>query len=332
MACYHPLTAIRCEGSFYEKTGKTRIQIMPNNWQKPADMKEENILKLGCGQCIGCRLEYSRQWANRCILEAQEWKENYFITLTYNTENLPIKSTIDTETGELIQKATLEPKHLQKFMKDLRRHFEYYYNHKNIRFYGCGEYGSQGERPHYHIIIFNIPINDLKPYAKNHIGQVRYQSETIEKIWKKGYIDVANVSWESCAYVARYMLKKQKGKSAEEAYRLKEAEFTRMSRKPGIAKNYYEKNQKKIYEFDEIMIAKMDGSVQKIKPPKYYDKLFDIENEEQMNAIKEARKKIAIEKQKSELKKTSLTEQDYLELKEQKHMQSAKMLKRKIEE
>jgi hypothetical protein len=29
-------------------------------------------LKIPCGRCIGCRLEYSRQWAMRCHHEASD--------------------------------------------------------------------------------------------------------------------------------------------------------------------------------------------------------------------------------------------------------------------
>jgi hypothetical protein len=46
-------------------------------------------LKIPCGQCIGCRLEYSRQWAMRCHHEASLHIFNSFITLTYDPEHLP---------------------------------------------------------------------------------------------------------------------------------------------------------------------------------------------------------------------------------------------------
>ena len=44
--------------------------------------------EIPCGHCIGCRLEYSRQWANRCLLEMQQHEQNCFITLTYDDEHI----------------------------------------------------------------------------------------------------------------------------------------------------------------------------------------------------------------------------------------------------
>ena len=45
-------------------------------------------LEIPCGQCIGCKLERSRQWAMRCVHEALLHEENSFITLTYAPEAL----------------------------------------------------------------------------------------------------------------------------------------------------------------------------------------------------------------------------------------------------
>jgi len=311
--------------------GKDRIKILNAEMDKKIPKDNPNRLQLACGQCIGCRLEYSRQWANRCVLEASDWECNYFLTLTYDNENLPLKSVLDKETGEIIETPTLYPEHLKKFMKDLRRYYDYHYAHDNIRFFACGEYGETGERPHYHVLLFNMPITDLVPYAKNHLGQTRYQSEDIRKIWGKGYIDIGGVTWESSAYVARYILKKQKGETKEEAYRFKEPEFTRMSRMPGIARKYYDENKYKMYELDEILINKTGGKVQSVKPARYYDRLFDIEYPEQMELIKNQRKEVAIETEKNTLSNTTLSKEEYNELKERKKIESIKNLKRGIE-
>ncbi|MEO5355656.1 MAG: hypothetical protein H7835_21005, partial [Magnetococcus sp. XQGC-1] len=91
------------------------------------------------GQCVGCRLERSRQWAIRVMHEASQHEHNCFITLTYNDDNLPANGSLNY-------------RHFQNFMKRLRK----YYVEFTVRFYMCGEYGENFARPHYHACIFAI--------------------------------------------------------------------------------------------------------------------------------------------------------------------------------
>lgn len=291
-----------------------------------------NLEKIPCGQCIGCRLQYSRDWATRCMLEAKEWENNHFITLTYNDMNIPLNTVIDTKTGEVIEKGTLKPDELTKFMKDLRRHYEYHEKHKNIRFYACGEYGEKYERPHYHAIIFNLPINDLERHKKTPEGML-YTSKTIEKIWGKGYVVIAEVNWNTAAYVARYMLKKQKGQNAGEYYEKKavEPEFVRMSRMPGIAYEYYQANKDKIYKDDTIIICGSKGKAQKVKPASYFDKMYDIEYPEKMEKIKKERKELGKQAKENKLKRTELTEDEYNKIEATNKSEVIKALNRKYE-
>ena len=73
-------------------------------------------LSLPCGQCVGCRLERSRQWAVRCVHESQMHDFSSFVTLTYNDDNCPV---------------SLDYGHYQLFMKRLRKKFG------KARFYNC---------------------------------------------------------------------------------------------------------------------------------------------------------------------------------------------------
>ena len=303
---------------------------------------EDKRLKIPCQQCIECRLKYSKMWATRCMLETKEHEYNYFITLTYDDLHLP--TSINKLSGEILP--NLVPEHLTKFMKDLRRHYEYHYNWKDIRFYACGEYGEQFGRCHFHIILFNCPIKDKVYLGKSFRGDKYYTSPTFENIWGNGFVSITDVTFESCAYVARYVMKKLKDKSNTELYdAMKEfslskeegidllgrcPEFVRMSRKPGIARNYYEKNKDKIYETDEIILPGKDGKARVVKPPSYYDKLFDLEQNGIMQQIKEQRKKVAVENMKQVLSNTTLTEEDYLKLKERKKLNQVKYLPRTL--
>ena len=265
MSCFRPLTG------WYSKhvnpSGKRSIVFN----QKEA-LDSYHSLSIPCGQCIGCRLEKSRQWAIRCSLEAQLYQNSYFLTLTYDDEHLP-------KTGSLV------PEDLQKFLKKLRRFIEYHGSDKKIRFFACGEYGDNFCRPHYHAIIYNLDIPDLKRFSTSFSGDTYYTSNTINSVWKNGYVIIGQVTFESCAYVARYVTKKITGEQADEHYNGRVPEFVRMSRRPGIGAAWLDKYQTDVYPHDYIVIR--DGI--KVKPPKYFDKLFEAIAPDEMSMIKELR-------------------------------------------
>jgi hypothetical protein len=290
------------------------------------------LIQLPCGQCTECRLARSREWATRCMLESKEHKQNYFITLTYDEEHLPKGQAIETTTGEIYEVGTLNDKDMQEFWKRLRITWKRKYNIENIRYYYCGEYGETYGRPHYHAICFGLPIYDLKTDHKSKKGNMNYISKEIEKIWGKGRVAIGTVTWDSCAYTARYIMKKQTGKGNEEYYKILgvKPEFVRMSRRPGIGKNYYENNKDSIYDIDGIYISTKKG-VQKIKPSKYYDKLYDIDNHERLENIKEARKATAELTEQQITRSTDMTAREIRETKEQSKKIAQRTLKRNYE-
>lgn len=240
MACYHPWT--------HTAGGASRL--------------------LSCGQCIGCRLEKSRQWATRCVHETKLWPENSSITLTYNNENIP-------------QHKNLNYKDYQLFMKRLRKH----YPDKTIRFYMSGEYGEQDGRPHYHAILFNHDFQDKIHYTKTPQGHILYTSPTLEKLWTKGYSTIGEANFETAAYVARYIMKKITGEQAKKYYEItletgeiinKKQEFNNMSRRPGIGQNWLKKYKKDIYPTGTLII-----NAHKARPPRYYDQQYKKTNPRQ---------------------------------------------------
>lgn len=296
----------------YFETGKNRYLIT-------------QVHKIPCGHCMSCRLAHSREWAQRCVAEASVYKNNWFFTLTYDEEHLPQNKT---GTG------TLRPDDLTKFMKDLRRHWEYHFKKYDIRFFACGEYGETTERPHYHAEIFNlwIPPEEMKPLYITQDHKQIWTCERIEKIWGKGIIAIGECNWNTSAYVARYITKKQIGKDATNYYKDKDCipEFIRMSRRPGIGFRYFMENETEIYKNDEIIQSNMKGAISQ-KPCKYYDKLYDLDYPERMEEIKEKRKQMAIETAKVRLSKTTLPEKEYLQVQARTQAQKAKRLKRSAE-
>lgn len=265
MSCFKPLTG--WYSKFKNPSGKRSIVFNSREALDPY-----HSLSIPCGQCIGCRLEKSRQWAIRCSLESQLYQNSYFLTITYDDEHLP-------KSGSLV------PDDLQKFLKRLRRYVEYHGSDKKIRFFACGEYGDNFLRPHYHAIIFNLDISDLKRFSTSFSGDIYYTSETINQIWKNGYVIIGEVTFESCAYVARYVTKKMTGSQADFYYEGRQPEFVRMSRRPGIGSTWLDQYKSDVYPHDYIVIR--DGI--KVKPPKYFDKLFESIAPDEMSMIKSLR-------------------------------------------
>lgn len=347
MACSHPLYA------YQEAPGEKPIILAGDYlgqkiyFDRYGNARE--IIQLPCGHCVQCRLQYSRNWADRCMLEAQKYEYNEFLTLTYDPEDLPKGQKIDLETGELYGESNpLVPEHLTKFIKKLRQAFargQYRVTHddgaselikfpvnKNIRFYYCGEYGTKNQRPHYHLIIFNLNVPDKKFLFTNGSGSLNYTSDLIKSIWNKGLISLCPVTWETCAYTARYVMKKQKGPQSAEYYASQGLvpEFVRMSRKPGIGREYFDENRDSIYKYDAIYLKKGD-KIEKVRPCRYYDKLFDIHEHEFLQKLKERRKAMAEIITQSKLSQTSMSEREFLALNEELTLERIKQLKRNFE-
>lgn len=289
LACYHPTTAWRSKSGRNLDTGKWPITFNPLNGYM--DMPVE----LPCGKCIGCRLESSRRWAVRCVHEAQMHEKNCFITLTYSPENLP-------ENG------SLNKRDIQLFMKRLRFRFG-----AGIRFFQCGEYGDQTNRPHHHVLLFGHDFDD-KYYFKSGNGIPYYRSPALEELWTYGISTIGELTFNSCAYVARYIMKKINGAMAEDHYQGRLPEFVTMSRKPGIGKTWIEKYYKDVYPNDYVVVKSgiANPKIVKSAPPRYYDNWYNLQNPLSYDTII-LRRKIKLRK----LKESGELSYDRLEIKEQ---------------
>uniref|UniRef100_A0AAU8AX18 Replication initiator protein n=2 Tax=unclassified Microvirus TaxID=338099 RepID=A0AAU8AX18_9VIRU len=300
MSCFHPIDAWIC--GINPETGK---KILTFSYDPYHENRE--LIQIPCGKCIGCRLDYSREWANRCMLELGYHESSYFVTLTYDDVHVPISYYADKETGEALPAMTLRKRDYQLFMKRLRKRF----SDQHIRFYACGEYGGKTHRPHYHAILFGLKLDDLVLYKSSLRGDRYYNSASFNSCWQDhdglqiGHCVIGEVTWNSCAYVARYVTKKLNGSMSGVYKEFNiEPEFVLMSRRPGIARQYFE-DHPDLYEYDYISLSTDDGG-RKIYPPRYYDKLFEVVHPDQMAEIKERRKDVAIKSMEAKLAKTSL--------------------------
>lgn len=280
MPCYGPLKAYR---GYRNGNGK-RPLVFSRNKADPA--LGFAMIKIACGQCIGCRLERSRQWAMRCVHEAQMYERNCFITLTYNDASLEDYRARGIDAD---YRYSVNVREFQLFMKRLRKKFG-----SGIRVFYCGEYGMSYGRPHYHAVLFNHDFEDKVLWQKRD-EVLLYRSASLECLWPFGYSSVGAVTFQSSAYVARYILKKVTGNPSLKHYERicphtgmifqRLPEFAQMSN--GVGKAWYEKYKSDCYPHDRVYV---NDSWQ--RPPRYYDELYQLEEPEKWSAIKARREAV----------------------------------------
>lgn len=260
MPCYHPRPAWQLL-NVRTVNGKPSISFK-DPFAKPS--KHRVAIQVPCGRCLGCALEKSRQWAVRCVHESKLYNESSFVTLTYDPKYLPAYGSL--------QKGKQSDQ--EYFLKNLREAIRPI----TIKFFMCGEYGENGQRPHYHYLIFGYGFPDRKFYKEKN-GTRLYTSELLEKKWPWGFSTCGDISLASAAYVARYCLKKIKSKDDTEEmdadnFSGQIPEYVNMSRGgthgKGIANGWYQQFQSDVFPCDNVVIKGKIG-----KPPRYYDKQLE---------------------------------------------------------
>lgn len=280
----------------------------------------EGIEKLDvpCGQCLGCRVDRTLMWSLRITHEAELYESahgNCFVTLTYRE---PFECT-DEQTinhWHLPEPPTLRKDHVQKFIKRLRKHFP-----QKIRYFYCGEYGDESDRPHYHLCLFNVTFSDLALW-KNTQGLYVYTSPTLEKLWPYGFSTIGELNFATAMYTAGYVLKKITGLQAAEYYTrfnpvtgeiyVLEPPYTNMStgsrckehrksptRPPdcpnctgGIGLQFFKKYST---DFSDATSPDLHAGKPLHKLPRYYETLMEMDTPEQLEEIKKLRRKFKAE-------------------------------------
>lgn len=168
------------------------------------------------------------------MLERDCHPHSAFVNLTYDDAHLPKLGPL---YGAQSDWPTLIPKHLQDWLKRFRKVIE----PSQIRYFACGEYGDETQRPHYHAAIFNFPTC-LRGRTRRRPGSNRpiwkgccSQCELVGETWALGDVDLGMLELHSAAYVCGYVTKKM---TMRDDSRLlgREPEFARMSLKPGLGK------------------------------------------------------------------------------------------------
>lgn len=350
MACYHPL-----KGFPYGLTNQGRTNFIvtssrvdhieidgQGNLRKAFTRGISDNTKLcisgteavsiPCGQCIGCRLDYSNEWASRCLLEMKQHEKNCFITLTYDEDHVPYSMYCDLSSRRERVSLTLNKRDLQLFWKRLRKEFP----DQKIRYYACGEYGDESARPHYHAIVFGFMPDDLIPASKfddkfvdkSELGYDYYISPTLNKIWQKGHVMVANASWETAAYTARYVMKKLKG--LQKSFYDRNCivpEFVTMSRKPGIGQEWLNDHIVCYATFLKQFI-KTENGMRELCSIRYFDNYLDEHYPFDFDKIKANRKEFEKYRQELKQQEVSMSLLDLLEKEEENKVNQTRIFKR----
>lgn len=215
-------------------------------WSSRQRSKEYAPFQLPCGQCLECRLAYAREWAIRCVHEAQMHEKNSFITLTYSDEHLKSPKLIYSD--------------FQKFMKRIRKT-----QNEPIGVFVTGEYGERTKRPHWHALLFNWVPRDGKPKYKNERGDQVYESKLLSETWGQGTAEYGSVTMESASYCARYAAKKLvHGKDQEHEFH----PISKKSSKHAIGKKWLEK----YWQTDVFNNGYIIHEGNKLPIPRYYEK------------------------------------------------------------
>lgn len=213
-------------------------------------------LSVPCGKCLACRISKRREWSLRLYHELATSEDAMFLTLTYDECHVP-------DNGSLCKK------HVQDFIKRLRRQMEYYNDTRKIRYFLCGEYGPKTQRPHYHAILFNLSLSN------NDRQLIKDQWPLCD--WSNLHIarnSFGTVTPDSIQYVASYIDKKFTGDLAEEEYQSKGREPVFKLCSKGIGRDFCDKEGDQLYD---NLCTTMKGV--KMSLPRYYCKRLNIPEE-----------------------------------------------------
>lgn len=262
------------------------------------------------------------------------WKHNCSLTLTYDEQHLP-------------KDRSLNYRDYQQFTRRLRTHLvrtlhllpsasgllhapsAHLLSRKgSFRFYMGGEYGDDFGRPHYHAALFGLDFADRIYYMKSPAGFKLYESQTLHKIWGKGKALIGDLTFESAAYIARYIMKKRTGDGNKTHYeiidletgqiQLRKKEFNNMSRRPGIGAAWLEQ-----YEADAYPQGKVVMNGHEVNAPRYYDKKWAEKEPDQWE-------KLQYERYKEGMKYVKERTDERLKVQEQVQAARTKTLKREL--
>lgn len=194
---------------------------------------------------------------------------------------------------------SLNKRELQLFTKRLNENVRREFG-RGVKYYACGEYGDEDQRPHYHVALFGEDFSDDRyKWRRSKTGHQLWRSSRLERLWPHGHAEIGDLTFESAAYVARYIMKKVNGQKADDHYKRTDPEtgeiywiqpeFNVMSRGgrtgKGLGHAWLLENKNDVYGAGDYVVVRG----KKCKPPRYYDKILQALAPFEHEAITQAR-------------------------------------------
>lgn len=187
--------------------------------------KRIGVIPIGCGKCMQCMKQKSRNWQYRIIEDIKVNTNAKFITLTFSNKSIKeLAEELKELSGYALDNA-IATLAVRRFLERWRKEYG-----KSVRHWLVTELGHNGtENIHLHGILWTDKI------------------ESIERIWKYGYVwdgkkvnemKINYVSAKTASYITKYMNKIDKKHIYYNSIVLCSK---------GIGSNYVEKNKKKDY-------------------------------------------------------------------------------------
>lgn len=207
--------------------------------------QKDGFVTVPCGKCYACLHRRRQQWSFRLKEELKSSSSAHFVTLTYSDEHLP-----RSDIGFPI----VCKRDVQLWMKRLRKRLQA--SGDKIRYFLVSEYGSRTKRPHYHAILFNLPIElDL--------------NDTLVSTWQLGHVHIGSVTDASISYCAKYCMAYEED-FPEEITR----PFMLCSKRPPIGGTYLTPEMVHYHKVGYRNYTTLPGGKKGSLPRFYKDKIF----------------------------------------------------------
>lgn len=284
MTCYRPSLCTRVHGGYGGVVfGRLPLGVGAREFE------------VACNKCIGCVMARGLMWKTRILHEAKCWPSNLFLTLTYAPDKL-----YPCGVSGLGQ---LHRPHFQAFMDRLRERVSgvrsvvkrvrkgtkkkgFFWSDDAVypvRYFMCGEYGGETQRPHYHAVLFNVKFADGKQYGNS------WRSPLLEELWSLGQVQYAPLNSARAGYVAGYVVKKAErrveilNRKTGEVFE-RTPEFQGMSSRPGLGAYHFAKYAEDFVRTDRAVV---DGK--EVQLPRYYGEKLKVSHPEEWERIREKR-------------------------------------------
>ena len=222
----------------------------------PVSDKRTLMVPVGCGKCIECKKQKSRQWQVRLQEEIRTSKNGQFVTLTFTDESIKELNKEITGVTDYNLDNEIATLGTRRFLERWRKKYK-----KSVKHWLITELGGNGtENIHIHGIIWT---NENK--------------ETIEKIWKYGMIFVGDyVNKKTINYIVKYVNKTDEKHPNYNSKVLTSA---------GIGSKYTERHDSKLNKYNGKKTDETYKTRQGIKlnmPIYYRNKIYTEEEREKL--------------------------------------------------